>query len=1582
MAKANQSTRSLKGSPQKKSRRRTPNKPSSSSSKNRATKSNQSATPKSSSQNSDNSFPVVGVGASAGGLEAFTRLLQRLPTDTGMGFVLVQHLDPIHKSALTSLLAKATSMPVREVVNNTRVEPNHVYVIPPNASLTIEAGVLRLVPRKKTDGQHRPIDHFYQSLAEDQGARAISVILSGTASDGTLGCEAIKAEGGITFAQDKSAKYDSMPRSAIAAGCVDFVLSPEDIAKELVRIARHPYVSSDLADEPVSLADVEESAREITEHPDRKIPGIKKDPFRQIMVLLRSATGVDFSLYKPNTIRRRIGRRMVLSKLKTLEAYVRHLKSDAREVEALYQDMLISVTGFFRNPEAFEVLKKSVFPKLFKNRSPVDTIRVWVLGCSTGQEAYSIAMSFLEFAAKADKNIPLQVFATDLNENLLEKARAGLYTKTLVSDLWPERRRRFFMEEDGGYRIIKPIREMCVFARQNVLTDPPFSRMDLISCRNLLIYLEPGSHKQILPTFHYALKPNGFLFLGASETVGPNTDLFSPVDKKHRIYAKKAAATRPLSLQLPAKYPVREKEALPRLPITPREGSELEAQREADRVTLNAFAPAGVLVNADFEILQFRGSTSRYLEPAPGRASFNLLKMAREGLLLPLRSALNKAKKENNRVRKENVRIEQNGNTATTNLEVIPLKNLKERCYLILFQAADPLRSAPSLEDARQNRKLKRTRGSRQLAEDRARENIDLKRELAEMRDYLQSVLEEHEAGNEELQASNEEVQSANEELQSINEELETSKEELESTNEELITVNEEMQKRNQEVNRVNDELKNLQSSVNLSIVVLDRDLTIRRFTAPAEKELNLLATDVGQPISRIKTNLDFPGLEQMIAEVIRTAAVNEKEVESKDGHTYSLRVRPYLTLDNKIDGAVMVLVDITRLKQIEERVRQERNYAQAIVRTVRTPLVVLNADLRVETASQSFYRDFEVTQKETEGRLIYELGNRQWDISALRQLLEDILPKQTFVVDYEVTHDFENIGTRTMLLSANRLESREDTPELILLNILDVTERERHKIAVQQSEERFRTAMTSVAEGLYTVDTNGLVTYINPAAERMFGWTSAELLGKKMHDATHHHHEDGSPFPASECAGLQVLQQGIELSEHEDIFIRKDGSFFPVVYSASPLKSGDATIGLVVAFRDDTERKRAEMELRDAVDSESHARVDAEAANRVKDEFLAIISHELRTPLNAITGWAQLLARGELDEENSLRAVRSIVRNAAGQAKIISDLLDTSRIVSGKFQLDRQPLNLQIVMNSVIEMLRPQAEAKGLNLIVERGERPAMVNGDATRLEQAIGNVLSNAIKFTSQGGRVEIRLREVKPDFMISVKDTGDGITQEFLPHIFERFQQADTTEKRTKGGLGLGLSIAKQLVEAHGGSIQAASDGKGKGAIFTIKLPVLKGEKQKPRGAVAPQQPIEETPAEDLPPDILKGLKVLVIDDQRDTRDLVNLALTAYGAKVRVCAAPNEAVGVVSRWKPSVIVSDIGMPETDGYELMKQIRRLKREKGGHTPAIALTGYASAVDELKAFEAGFNEHLAKPVSLAELARLVAKLGGTKRPT
>ncbi len=1016
--------------------------------------------------------PIVGIGASAGGLEAFTELLKYLPADSGMGFVLVQHLDPVHESALTHLLARATKMPVREVTNNLRVVPDCVYVIPPNTCMAIAGGVLKLTPRSTQRGATRSIDFFFESLAQDQRERAIGVVLSGTASDGTLGLEAIKGEGGVTLAQDASAKDDSMPRSAIAAGVVDLVLSPGQIAAELARIARHPFVAggaahesqdtkgTDGTDAPAmhSEAERESDQREPKDAPlasgghdtprtgSRQAkreaaekagpPAAGEDGFKKILRVLHHHCGVDFSLYKSITIQRRVMRRLVLNKHETLAGYAAFLKGNAKELDALYSDVLISVTSFFRNPEAFDALKQKVFPKLLAQRGREEPVRVWVLGCSTGQEAYSLAMTFAEAATDEARGAKLQIFATDLNESLLEKARHGLYAKSLAQDISPERLRRFFVEEEGGWRVSKLLREQVVFARQNVMSDPPFSRMDLITCRNLLIYLEPELQKKIFPAFHYALKPGGYLFLGASESIGTFTDLFAPADKKQKIFSRKAGTTPTFRLPLPGTRepgPVRGRRPLPAIAALEEGNGEFRAQREADRISVSQFAPPGVLVDAAGHVLQFRGATGAYLEPPSGKASFDLLKMAREGLMLPLRAALAKAKREQQPVRRDDVRV--GGRTLT--LRVIPLRNLKELCFLILFEEAggfelpggvgvSPAGFGVAPKRASAGKKV-RPGGTPSPAggtptRPETRRIAELDRELAETRDYLQAVQEKNEAANEELQASSEELQSANEELQSINEELETSKEELESTNEELTTINDEMISRNAELNRVNAYLGNVQVSIQTAILLLARDLTVVRFTPAAAKLFNLLVTDVGRPVHDLRHNLDLPDLEPLLDEVLATVSLREREVRDKDGRWFTLCARPFLSLENKIDGVVLVLQDIDALKRTQHRVKTALDYAEGILRAAPVPFLVLRADLRVNTASEAFYRNFHVTPAATEGGLIYEIGNGQWNIPRLRELLEEIIPRDEVFNDFEVTHDFAGLGRRTMLLNARRV--------------------------------------------------------------------------------------------------------------------------------------------------------------------------------------------------------------------------------------------------------------------------------------------------------------------------------------------------------------------------------------------------------------------------------------------------------------------------------------------------------------------------------------------------------------------------------
>jgi two-component system, chemotaxis family, CheB/CheR fusion protein len=1751
-------------------------------------------------------FPIVGIGASAGGLEAFRQLLEHMPVDTGMAFVLVQHLDPTHKSILSELLARSTRLPVSEVSDGMRVAPDHVYVIPPNTCMAITEGALYLQPREEGHAGRRPIDYFLRALAEDQRHLAIGVILSGTDSDGTLGLEAIKAEGGINFAQDpNSAKYDGMPHSAIVSGHVDFILPPEGIAQELARISRHPYVM------PAAGA-----TTRVQEEP----PLTGSNGFRKILSLLRKARGVDFTDYKANTLHRRITRRMVLNKLDSMEEYGQYLRENATEVEALYQDILINVTSFFRNPETFVVLKEKIFPQVVEQRTQDEPIRVWTLGCSTGEEAYSIAISFLEFAVDRGEHIPIQIFATDLSDRGIEKARAGLYSKEIAGDVSPELR-RFFTEAEGGYRISKPIRDMVVFARQNVITDPPFSRLDMISCRNLLIYMEPVLQKQVLPALHYALKPTGVLWLGSSETPGSSSDLFAPQDKKHRFYSKNLASTR-LHFQSARGEIGRDRTASgePRNQMSERLRSELDAQKESDRILLARYSPASVLINTELEILQFRGSTGAYLEPPPGKATLNLLKMAREGLMLPLRAAIQKAKRDDATVRKEGVRIDFDGESRQVNLEVIPIKDLttEGRSFLVLFERA-PFEAGPP-EKRKAKGVMKRKAEDRQVTR--------LQEELATTREYMQSLVEQHEAANEELQSSSEEIQSSNEELQSINEELETAKEELESSNEELATLNDELNSRNQELTTLNDDLNNLNVNAGIPIITLGRDLRIRRFTRQAEKVLSLVGADVGRSISDLNLKLNVPDLGALIIEAISNISVKEREVQDKQGRWYRMRIGPYKTVDNRIDGAVVVLEDIDALKRSEVEIKEARDFAEAVIRTTRDPLLILNADLSVHKANEAFYDTFDVSPAEAEGRLIYELGNRQWDIPGLRQLLEDILPRDSFFNNFEVSHDFDSIGQRTMTLNARRLHDGDGQPARILLGIQDVTAPLQLQAAMRRSEVRYRRLFEAAMDGVLIIDPETRrILDANPFAAELLGYTRQELLGRELFEVglfrdesasreafrelrenafvryddlpleakgdKHREVEfvsnlynadgeefiqcnvretternraeqalregeeryrtlfdlgpvavyscdtsgvilefnhravelwgrapalgdteerfcgsfklfrpDGTYMPHHQCPMADVLTGKISETRNAEVCIeRPDGSRITVIVNIRPLTDelGEVT-GAINCFYDITERKKTEEALRESetrfreladampqmvwaarpdgyIDyynrrwyeytglAESHgpeswepilhpddvercvatyfaciregnpyqieyrfkdrqgdyrwfmgralpirneqdeivrwfgtctdiddvkrseeereqllqsnraALALAESANRVKDEFLATISHELRTPLNAMMGWADMLRRGSLDESTAIHAYETIARNARLQNQLISDLLDVSRIISGKLRLEVSAVELLHVIGGAIDTVRPAADARRVEIDLVAGNDVGLVSGDAGRLQQVVWNLLSNAIKYSPMGGRVGVRLERQDSNVAIIVHDTGEGIRADVLPHIFDRFRQADSATTRRHGGLGLGLAIVQHLVEKHGGTVHAESGGAGQGSTFTVTLPVIavKQKQSYDKPAYAGDAPAGPAPIR------LNAVRILVVDDDPDNRELLSVGLKAAGAELKVAASVRDALAILDHWTPDVLVSDIGMPDEDGYTLIKEVRARNTKSGGLIPAIALTGYARETDAARAREAGFQMHLTKPVESTALIAAVANVFGSR---
>ena len=1015
------------------------------------------------------SFPIVGIGASAGGLEACQELLRNLSDKSGMAFVFIMHLAPEHKSMLTELLSKSTKMPVREIKNGMPIEANHVYVIPPGANISVAKGKLKLKKVKDTSLKRMPIDWFFSSLAEEHGNSTIGVILSGTATDGTLGAEAIKAEGGIIFAQDeKTAKYNGMPQSVIGAGYVDFVLSPKKIAHELEDIAKHPLILSS------GLVKTDKSS--ITEDKG----------FESIFDILRSSKGLDLTGYKTNTISRRISRRMVLLKLENLKSYIKFLRENKGEVENLYEDLLLKVTSFFRDPEVFHTLEKQIIPEILKSKTKGQDIRIWVAGCSSGEEAYSIAMCLMEALGRKRGVVPVHIFATDVSESCIDKARRGVYDKNRTDDIDPKRLKRFFTKTGSCYKVSKQLREMCVFSKQNVFGDPPFSNLDLISCRNLLIYLQPILQKKVFHNFHYGLRPGGFLLLGNSESAGGYSGLFKATNNKQRIFVKKY-------LPKQSKPELGQKHYLPRkLEIKGKTGisksKEMDMENLVEQIVLSEYAPCGVLIDSNMDVVQFRGHTGRYLESAAGKPSLNIFKLVPKELFQPLHTAIYKARGTKHVVKTESQDVEHNGHKMKVNVTVIPVKSgpLKEEFFLVLFDEI-PIGSGAG--------NLPKAGGKSAKHETHVK---TLQKELLETKEYLRAVIEEQENVTEEVRTANEEILSSNEELLSTNEELETAKEELQSSNEELVTTNDELQSRNKEVVLLNNDLVNLLSSTNMPVIMMGTDLVIRRVTPQAEKVLNVISSDIGRPISKIKLNIDIPDFEKVLSDVIESLDPKTLEIKSGEGKWYSVYIRLYRTLDNKIDGVVVIFVDITESKKAQQIVEGARAYAESILETMREPLIVLDIDMKVIFANRSFYHTFKVTAKETKGQFIYDLGNRQWDIPKLRQLMEDVISKNGAFDNYEIEHDFESIGPKVMLFNARCLDSL----RMILITIDDITERKQMEMELAQAKEhQYNMLIENLPEKVFLKDINSVYVSCNENYARDFKIKAKEIAGKTDHD-------------------------------------------------------------------------------------------------------------------------------------------------------------------------------------------------------------------------------------------------------------------------------------------------------------------------------------------------------------------------------------------------------------------------------------------------------------------------------------------------
>jgi two-component system CheB/CheR fusion protein len=969
------------------------------------------AKPLASPEKAKKGFPVVGIGASAGGLKAFETFFKNMPPDSGMAFVLVPHLDPKHISILPDLLQKHTEMPVSSVTDGMKVKPNAVYVIPPNKFMAILHGVLHLMTPQTSSGFRLPVDSFFRSLAKDQARNSIAIILSGTGTDGTLGLKEVRNEGGMVMVQDPgTASYDGMPRSAQATRMVDYVLPPEKMPEQLINYKKHFSIGKEVKIVPIA----------------GKIP----EALQQIFILLRNQTGHDLSLYKPNTICRRIERRMHVHQITSVENYVRYLEENAHEVTILFKELLIGVTNFFRDPESFESLKEKVFPDLLKGKPKDYTLRVWVPGCSTGEEAYSLAILLREYMHAHKQYFKVQIFATDIDPDAITTARAGIYPGSIAADVSPDRLKQFYNHQETVYQVKKDIREMVVFAVQNVINDPSFTRLDMICCRNLLIYLGPELQEKIIPIFRYSLKTSGILFLGSSESIGGFLDLFTAVDKKWKVFK---AREKGISSRPPVEFPF-----TTHLVESPERGDTREAGGMTDlttaqlveKVLLNNYAPACVVINEKSEVIYIHGRTGKYLEPASGEPNYNILAMARQGLKMKLATAIRRALTHKQEVHHEGLQVKDNGTTQLINLTVRPIDGTESmKNFLIVV-----------FEDLSLPRKVEPKKTKRVSARKEDRRVEELEQELLYTRENLQTTIEEMETTNEELKSTNEELQSTNEELQSTNEEMETSKEELQSLNEELVTVNAELEGRLDELAKTSDDMKNLLVSTNIATIFLDINLCVTRFTPKASEIINLIQTDIGRPIAHIVSNLQYENLVDDVQKVLDNLVPMEKEVGGKKDQWYIMRISPYRTMDNVIDGVVITFEDITNLKNIQQQALDAQRYSENIIETIREPLLVLNGGMRIVSANRAYCSFFKVTEQETINKNIYDIGKRQWDIPKLKQLLGDILPRKIFFDDYEVRQTFPKIGKKILLLNAREIKQKSTKERFVLLAMDDIT--------------------------------------------------------------------------------------------------------------------------------------------------------------------------------------------------------------------------------------------------------------------------------------------------------------------------------------------------------------------------------------------------------------------------------------------------------------------------------------------------------------------------------------------------------------
>lgn len=1499
---------------------------------------------------------TVGIGASAGGLVVLKELVSSLKSGAGISYIIIQHLDPKHKSLLSEILERESSIPIKDAINDEALGPDTVYVIPPNAYVELKQGTLKLVEPDKNLGSRKSIDHFFRSLAEDCNERCAGIILSGSGSDGTAGLREIKAAGGLALAQNpESAEHRSMPESAIQANVIDKVVEASEIFEILVGHIKHPLILSTKSIEP------EKSQNEV---------------LNEITSILKAREEFHLDQYKSGTVLRRLARRMSLTGIENYPEYLQKVREDSVERKKLVRDLLINVTDFFRDKKAFELIRSMVLPQIFKNLGKGKDLRVWVAGCASGEEAYSIAIQILEARSAARKENQIEIFATDIDEKAIQTAREGVYPESIISEVPEEYLEKYFtpLKNRQGYKINNKVRDMISFATHNLATDPPFSHVHLVTCRNVLIYLKKEVQHKILSSFYFALDPDQYLFLGSSETLGNNEESFKAISKKWRIYQKVHSGEESRKLLRSLTMRDSEKKQVPEqgehfLKRTYRQKSPSKSDRLRNAI-LKTVVPAMVIVNEDDRIIFNHGNLNPFLTLPEGEPRFDINEMVHPSMSSRLRSALFRTKKDGEPDSfKCSIPGEDNAPDQQVEVRLLPmpdLENASGKAIGIIFQ------------------KLRKKEAEHESGgtSEPYQVNQNLEQELSETKEELQNTLEELESSTEELRASHEEALSTNEELQSANEELEASAEELRSLNEELSTVNAQLKDKVQELEQTHNDVENFFSSTKIPTIFLDPEFKIQRYTPAGEKLLGIGPNDIERPIFSLRHELLDKDLLAECQQVLYNFIPVYKEKQCQNGKWYTREIKPYKTEDRRIEGVVLIFQDITEVKTLSKRA-ESREQQQSVV--ARLGLLALSGSepeqiiqMAVKEVAHVLEVDLcKVLKYQPEQKNLLLVAGTGWHegLVGSATVPDDNGSQAGFTLEYQdpvivkdlakekrfsgptlltdhgvvsgisclINHSDPPYGVLGVHTRKYREFSSEDANFIVsVANMLSTAIRSREtQERVFSSEQKFRTIANSIPQLAWMTDETGYIFWYNERWYQLTGTTPEEMLGWGWKEVHHPDHIGRV---------LKKFKKHIAKgTEWEDTFPLRTakGDYRWFLSRAKPIRDKDgAIIHWFGTNTDITEQRELENSLKNAI-------VKLEDEDTRKNDFLAVLGHELRNPLAAIKGCAEMIDEGigEPEEFNDI-----LQRSTNNMAKLLDDLLDLSRVNRSSIVLDKQQVNIsRLLKDKVTEFSRL---AKDKEITIESDITTSLyINGDETRLEQIFSNLLNNAIKFSSQG-RIEITAKVENEEVQIEVKDDGVGMKEGDLQRVFEPFFRASRNNTNSTG-LGIGLSLVKNLTELHDGMVKAKSKGVGEGATFTVTFPALSSKET---------EQVERQAAGVV---VNPGIVVALIDDNQDILATQTALFKNLGCKVFTSETGGAGVELILSKTPDVAFVDIGLPDIDGYTVASEVRKKEYTK----KLVAVSGYGHNQAREKSTTSGFDEHIAKPLTLKDIKLILKKI-------